>query len=177
MLIYHQVCSFPCHCHNYLCVFVVLGLQLGRWRVWEVGSRQQRHPKIPQNYSRAAVQQSKSGRVSVTDGEFAHLILRCLSLFSPPGCGLCVCWLQTQRCCDKRWRALHVGRRRLWPTRYISGISRTTSLYDLGDRRIHRSFLFLRQDTVTARVATCPHWWKTSAAWDKWPAAARTPSP
>lgn len=114
-----------------ICVcFCVSGLQLGRWGVREIGSRQQRHPKIPQNHSRAAVQQSKSGRVTSTDGLVSLLMLRCHSLFNTPGCGLRVCWIQAQRCCDKRWRALHVGWRRLWPTRFMSGFPRTSRLYD-----------------------------------------------
>lgn len=120
--------------------FCVSGLQLGRWRVWKAGSWQQRHPKIPQNHSRAAVQQSKSDSLTVTDGEFALFMLRCLSLFNTPGCGLRVCWLQTQRRCDERWRALHMGRRRLWPTRFMSAFSKTLRVYDFENLPIDALF-------------------------------------
>lgn len=46
--------------------------------------------------------------------------LMCSAVCLLVGGGLCFCRLQTQCCCQWGWRALHLGRGRLWAIRYFS---------------------------------------------------------
>lgn len=89
---------------------------------------------------------------------------------SVAGCCLCVCWIQTQCCCDFRRRALHVGRGGLWKTWYKphfdvlswirAKVSRGKKFFSV-EFALKKCFVImsviLMKVTVTARVVVCQH--------------------